>query len=362
MRRGTAELRIGWPIKAVWSLAPASLALVSLAVVSLAVAAAHAADGRSAAGLAKSLAIEESRTGPSSPHLLPLLDRLAGAQIDDGALADAAASRRRALRIALRSYGGQSPNAALAMVSLAAVELLRHRYNQAEPLLIAELPALSAKFGDGGAALAGPLAGLARIALARGDLPGAKAWAARALAIAQRSRAAMSGEPWRVLAAIDAAEDRFDDGERMLRAALARDGARDPAGLETARDLAQLAGVLLRAKRFDEALPAIEQAAAIDQAHLSETHPLVADDFTDLGLIYAGLGRDDAAAAALGYALALLDHASGQQTPRVAYVELALAPVLRRLGAEDDAKAAFGDAKRILESAADDEQKRERQL
>jgi tetratricopeptide (TPR) repeat protein len=323
---------------------------------------AAAADGRSATGLSRRLATEESRAGAASPHLLPLLDRLAGAQFDDGALADAASSRRRALRIAMRSYGSQSPNAALAMVALAGVELLRHRYVEAEPLLIAALPALEARFGADSPALAGPLAGLARIALARGDLPAAESWAERASAIAARHPSNSSSEPSRALGAIYAGEDRFDDGEKVLRAALARDQSHGGASLETARSLAQLANLLLRAKRFDEALPVIEQAIAIDQAHLGPTHPLIADDFTDLGLIYAGLGRDDAAGVALYYALDLLDNGAGEETPRVAYVELGLAPVLRRLGQTDDAKAAFDDAKRILDAAAKDEKKRERQI
>jgi tetratricopeptide (TPR) repeat protein len=324
---------------------------------------ANAADARSVAGLTRSLAIEENRSGAASPHLLPLLERLAGAQFDDGALGEAAASRRRALNIALRSYGGNAPNTALAMVALADVELLRHHYTDAEPLLIAAVPALEERFGADSPALARPFAGLARIALARGDLTAAESWANRANAIANRRPATASSEPLRVLGAVYAAEDRFDDGARVMRAAIAHDRqAQGANSLETARSLAQLANLLLRAQRFDEALPLIEQAIAIDQDRLGETHPLIADDFADLGLIYAGLGRDDAAGDALSFAIDLLERGSSEESTRLGYAELEIAPILRRLGETEDADAAFKDAKRILDAAANDERQRERQI
>jgi tetratricopeptide (TPR) repeat protein len=331
----------------------------------LAAVAAHgvrAADTHSTAGLTKSIAIEESRSGAASPHLLPLLERLAGVQVDDGALAEAAASRRRAVKIAVRAYGGGSANAANAMVGLADVELLRQHYAEAEPLLITALPVLERRFGANSPALEPPLAALARIALAHGDLPAAEAWASKANAGGAGRGGAASSEALRVLGAVYAAENRFDEGERVLRAAIARDRkSHGAASAELARSLAQLANLLLRAQRFDEALPVIEQAIAIDQEKLRETHPLIADDFADLGLIYAGLGRDDAAGDALYYAIDLLQRGSSEESPRLGYLEIEIAPILRRLGQKDDADAAFKDGKRIIDSAAEDERDRERQ-
>ena len=43
--------------------------------------------------------------------------------------------------------------------------------------------------------------------------------------------------------------------------------------------------------RRSEALPLIQQAAAIDQARLGAGHPFIADDLFDLGLVYDGLKR-----------------------------------------------------------------------
>lgn len=351
-----------------WGVSHLPLRWGVLAVGLLAVAApcgADAADARSTAGLRKSIAIEESRSGAASPHLLPLLERLAGVQVDDGALAEAAASRKRALKIAVRAYGGDSPNAANAMVGLADVEFLRQHYAEAEPLLITALPVLERRFGAGSAALEPPLAALARIALAHGDLQAAKTWANRATAgAAARRTVPVSSEALRVLGAVYAAENRFDEGERVLRAAIDRDRkARGGVNsLELARSLAQFANLLLRAQRYEEALPVIQQAIAIDQEKLRDTHPLIADEFADLGLIYAGLGRDEAASNALYYAIDVLERASSEESPRLGYIEIEIAPILRRLGQKDDADAAFKDGKRILDSAAEEERERERQL
>jgi len=324
---------------------------------------AAAADTRSVAMLSKTLAIEEGRRGAASPNLLPLLDRLAGAQFDSGALAEAAGSRRRALKIVVQTFGLDSTNTANAMVALANVELLRHHYTRAEPLLIAAVPALEARFGAGNTALAGPLAGLARIALARGDLPAAEDWANRANGVLHRHPTMGSAEPLRALGAVYAAKDRFDDGEKVLREAIARDrrgrGANSP---ELARSLAQLANLLLRAQRFDAALPLIEQAIVIDQERLGQNHPLLADDFADLGMIYEGLGRDADASHALYHAIDRLTAGTGEETTRLAYAELELSAVLRRLGEAQDADAAFKDAKQILDDAEKDELQRERQI
>jgi hypothetical protein len=324
---------------------------------------ADAADARSVVVLRKSLAVAESRSGAASPLLLPLLDRLAGAQFDDGALAEAAASRRRVLKIAQRAYGPDSPNAAGAMVALANVEMLRQRYVAAEQLLMTAVPMLEAHRGADNPALAAPLAALARIAVARGDLTAAEDWAGHANIIALRHPQAASNEPLRALGAVYAAEQRFNEGERVLRAAIARDRqAHGSNSLETARSLAQLANLQLRGQRCDQALPLIEEAIAIDQQRLGANHPLIADDFADLGLIYAGLGRDGAASDALYFAIDLLENGSSEESTRLGYAELEIAPILRRLGQKEDAETALKDGKRIVDAAEEDERQRERQI
>jgi tetratricopeptide (TPR) repeat protein len=323
---------------------------------------AFAADGGLVSGLNRALASEESRSGAESPHLLPLLNQLAGAQLDDGALAQAAESRRRALKIALATYGSQSTDAADAMTALAEIDILRHDYLGAEPLLTLAANVLSARLGGGNPALSQPLSGLARLALARGDVGLAETLASRANAMAARDPS-RSTEPLRVLGAVYAAEQRFSAGEAVLRQAVARDRrAHGDAGVETARSLAQLGNLLLRAKRFAQALPPIEQALAIDQANLGPTHPLIADDFCDLGLTYAGLNRGPDATRMLAYAIGLLEQGSGRDSSRLAYADLDLAGVLRKMGYDEAADAAFGEGRRLLDEAGHDEREHEREL
>ena len=321
-----------------------------------------ATDGGSVAGLRRALAVAETRAGKASPQLLPLLDRLAGAQTDDGALADAAKSRRRALKIALASFGGDSSDTANAMIALAQVNLLRHDYFAAEPLLTLATNVLTAKLGADSPALIQPLAGLGRLALDRGDLDSAEQFARRAMALAPHDPT-HSTEPLRVIGAVDAAREHYDEGEAVLSQAISTDRHyHGDNSEETARSLAQLANLLLRAKRFNEALRPIEQAIAIDQARLGPTHPLITDDFCDLGLIYSGLNRDQDAAEMLSYAIGLLDQGNAGGTARMAYAELDLAGVLHTMGYDKAANAVFNDGKHILNAAGKADRDHEREL
>jgi tetratricopeptide (TPR) repeat protein len=318
-----------------------------------------AAEAGSAAALDRALAAEEIRSGSASPQLLPLLDRLAGAQFEDGALAEATASRSRALKIALAAYGRDSPDAARAMTALAEVDILRLHYFDAEPLLTAAVSVLTTQLGHDNPALSAPLADLARTALARGEFARAERLASRAEALSAHDPNP-SSQPLRVLGATYAAEDRFDEGEAVLRRALARDRREHgEASEQAARSVAQLANLMMRAGRFAEALPLLEEATAIDQARLGAAHPLIADDFCDIGLLYAGLRRDVDASAILAYAIGLIEQGGGKDSARLAYAELDLAGVLRTMGYNDAANTVFGDAKRILDKADEEERSRE---
>ena len=133
-------------------------------------------------------------------------------------------------------------------------------------------------------------------------------------------------------------------------------------GVDTARSLSQLANLYLRQGRAGDALPLLEEAAAIDQGRLGPTHPVIADDLHDLGLAYAALHREGAARAAFTAAIDVLERGAGKETPRVAYAELELSRLYRQQGNEAAADAAFKDARRILNKAEAEEHKREREV
>ena len=294
---------------------------------------------------------------------MPAIEDLAQAQLRDGALDKAAALRRRALDIAVAAYGCDSERAAEAMMALARTDIDRRRYLDAEPLLILAERVLATGGAADLPAIAEILADRARIALARGDIKPAEAWANRALAIARRNPHSLSAEPLRTLGAVLTAEERFAEAEPLIEEALAQDRKQHNAeGEDTARSLSQLGNLYLREGKAGDALPLFEKAASIDQDRLGPTHPFIADDLHDLGLAYEALHRDDEARRAFIAAIDVLEHGAGRETPRVAYAELELSRLYRQAGEDAASDAAFKDARRILNKAEADEHKRERNV
>lgn len=310
--------------------------------------------------LTQTLAAEEAKNGLTSPYLLPVIGRLALARFRDGALAEATALRRRGLAIAITAFGCDSPRAAAAMAALAQLDLDGDRYLDAEPLLIIAGRVLAGPTGSDDPALAEVLAGRARIALARGETTPAEAFARRAVAIAQRNPQIGSTAPSRALGAVLIAEQHYGEAEGVVGEALAQDRREHGSdAVDTARSLALFAHLRLRQGRPRDALPLIEEAAAIDQDKLAAAHPFIADDFFDLGMVYDALKRQAAAQRAFVTAWDVLERGAGRETPRVAYVELELARLLRRAGEDRAAEAVFGDARRLLHKAEAEERRRE---
>ncbi len=341
----------------------AGLIGVYLIVVAAAAPARGQADEGAIARLTRALAAGEADDGKTSPYLLPVIEELAQAQLRGGALGAAAALRRRALDIAVAAFGCDSPSAAQAMAALALTDIERRRYLDAEPLLVVAERVLRARVDADHPAMATIFAGLARIALARGDKKSAEAWARRAVAIARANPHGRSAEALRTLGAVFTAEERFAEAERVLGEALAQDRRQHGAdGVDTARSLAQLANLDLRQGKAGDALPLIEEAALIDQRRLGPTHPVIADDFHDLGLVYDALHRGGEARKALIAAIDLLERGAGRETPRVAYAELELSRLYRQAGKNAAADAAFRDARRILNKAEAEERRREREV
>ncbi|HEX2150777.1 MAG TPA: tetratricopeptide repeat protein [Stellaceae bacterium] len=294
-----------------------------------------------------------------SPALLPSLEATAQDQRRAGDLAQVTALRRQALRIALAAFGHGSPATAQAVAALARAHMDCRRWLDAEPLLIIAARMLPETEQDGrGAAI---FAGLARVALARGDADAALAWAGRAVESARRNPRHASAEPLRVFGAALTALERFEEARPALDEALALDRRRHGSdAVETARSLSQLGNLYLRWDRPEDALPHLQHAAAIDQTRLGPAHPFIADDLHDLGLAYDALDRPERARRMFLAALAVLERGAGRDTPRVAYAELALSRVERLLGDSAAAEAARRDARRILNGAEAEERRRER--
>jgi tetratricopeptide (TPR) repeat protein len=164
------------------------------------------------------------------------------------------------------------------------------------------------------------------------------------------------------MAAVRAAQERFADSESLLRQALARAGENPGDKAATARILAQLGTLYLRQKRYTDALPPLEQAAALDQQALAPGHPFIADDYYDLGLVFDGLKRPAESHAALRFAVRLLEKGPEKESLRLAYAERELARVLRAAGETGEAGAAEQESKRLIDRIEDGERDRERQV
>jgi tetratricopeptide (TPR) repeat protein len=295
------------------------------------------------------------------PALLFPLETSARKAWRDGDLVRATALRRRALRIARASFSPEAPETVQAVTALAQAHIDRRRWLDAEPLLI--LAAAMPGKADGNGNKAAIYAGLARIALARGDAGAALAWASRAVESARRTPRHISAEPLRAFGAALAGLRRFEEARQVLDEALASDRSRyGPEAAETARSLAQLGNLYLRWNRPGEALPLLQETAAIDQARLGPDHPFIADDLHDLGLAYEALNRPDQARRMFVAALAVLERSAERATPRAAYTSIALARVHRKLGDDPAAENAERAARRILNEAEAEERRRERRV
>jgi tetratricopeptide (TPR) repeat protein len=342
------------------SMIPRLAACCAVVWAALAATPGHA-DEAVVARLERELAAKEAVDGNASPYLLPVIEQLAQVHLLGGGFGAALALRRRALSIAIRSVGCDSTMAAEAMVSLAMLDIDRRAYLDAEPLLIIAKRTLSARADPDRPAMATIYAGLARIALARGDPKPAEAWARQAVAIARANPHGRSAEPLRALGAVLAGENLNSEAETVLSEALTQDRRQHGAdGLDTARSLSQLANLYLRRGRAAEALPLLQEAAAIDQARLGPNHPFIADDLHDLGLVYEALERKSAARRAFVAAVALLQQSAGRHTARVAYLEIELSRLYRQAGDDEAAETALRNARRILNKAEAEERRRER--
>jgi hypothetical protein len=127
------------------------------------------AEEATAAGLTRALAAVEAKEGKASPYLLPVIEQLAQFRLREGELGESSALRRRALDIAIKSFGSGSASAAEAMTALAMVAIDRRRYLDAEPLLIVAGNWLAGRVAPDQPVMVTILAGRARIALARGE-------------------------------------------------------------------------------------------------------------------------------------------------------------------------------------------------
>lgn len=337
-----------------------SLARYACVIIATAALLSGNADGNAATRLGKTSPAAQATEDADSPALLPFLEAKAEDRRRAGNLAELAALRWRMLRIALTAFGDNSPVTARAVIALAQAHIDRRRWLDAEPLLIIAARMLPEAQQESLEATI--FAGLARVALARGDAEAALGLARRAVECGERNpQREILAEPLRAFGAALAVLERFEEARQALEKALAIDRRRHgPEAARTARSLSQLGNLYLRWSRPEDALPLLQEAAANDQLRLGPSHPFIADDLHDLGLAYEALDRPERARRLFLAGLAVLERGAARDTPRAAYIERALSRIERRLGRSAAAEAAGREARRILKEAEAEERRRER--
>jgi tetratricopeptide (TPR) repeat protein len=318
-------------------------AAVTLVLAALASGGARAAEN-AVEQLQAAIAADAARHGATSPRLLPRYEALAQLAFRNGRLDAATAARRSQLTLSIAAYGLASLRTAEAMVALAEAELNQLRYLDAEALLLA-----AGKAAPNAPTQAAILAGLSRVAAARGEPDAAVRDAEHAVALQPRSAAAL-----RALGAAYGANHRFDDAERVLKQAVAADG--------DARSLSQLGNLYLHAHRFEDALAPLEEAAYLDRTRLDPNHPFVADDLHDLAIAEDGLKRPGLAAQMLEQALEILRRSGDKTSTRIAYCDLELARIEREAGDTDQADIHHQEGQHLLNTAEDAERDREKKI
>lgn len=165
-----------------------------------------------------------------------------------------------------------------------------------------------------------------------GDRPGAAAYYRRALA-KQEIATGRDSEPVAVCLNALAPMVEVKDGITLLERSLAIDrrvlGARHP---QTATTEANLAGLLVNARRNDEAVRAASDALSIFQETLGPDHPRCAVTAGILAFALESTGQIAQAEKMYRLAVSIDEHAYGAQDPRTTADRHALAEFLRATG------------------------------
>lgn len=115
--------------------------------------------------------------------------------------------------------------------------------------------------------------------------------------------------------------------------------------------LANLAELLWRQNRLDEAEVLVTRALAIETQELGPDHPNVATTLNTLAGIQADRGQDEQALASYQRALEIRRHALGPTHPSLGTVHSNMAVTYRDLARYDEAVTHFTEAVRILDAA-----------
>ncbi len=304
--------------------------------------------------LERALELARAELGPGHVRVAEALLALADVEHSAGALDEAERRYHEAIPL-LKAARGQDHRLTLRAESYLAQLLFdRGLLDAAEALHRQTLVRQQEALGADDPETLRTLHTLARILLERGDLAGAEPLFETVIEKRKRRFGELHSSVSEALVNLATLRDRQGDAagaEALYRRALAIDRRLLPGHPELAADLNNLAALLLRQNRLDEALALADEALAIAEAVYGVGEPPTAPFLHTLAKALRLAGELARAEPLARRALALAERALGPDHENVAIARVSLAHLEAGLGQNEHAEASFRAALEVLERA-----------
>lgn len=298
----------------------------------------------------RALAIDERALGLDHPTVAGSLNNLGIVHLTMGSYAKARTLLERALAIAQHSLGPHHTKVAASMSNLARVHIATGAHIEARTLLEHSLAIDERALGPLHPAIAMDLKDLAAVHKFTGDFSEARTLYRRALDIEEKALGAAHPDlasTLNDLAIVEKATGALEDARKLFERALSiKEKALGPAHPDVAAVLYNLAGLYHVTGEFARALKTHESALAIWEPTLGPVHPKVALSLGTIATMHLGEQRPQDALPLLERALTIFDaHEGVQKAEWRAHFDLARALV----GTNGDPLLALLEAKNALD-------------
>lgn len=282
----------------------------------------------------------------------------AGQAYERGDYAEASRLARLAHASATATLGPDTSEAGAALGLHAAAELALGHFPEATAAFEASLATLQRTPDADPADLAAAMGNLGELHRQQGQLDRALPWLEESYRTSARAHGPAHADTAEALAALALVRHELDalpEAEQAYREALALMADAGVPALQRARVEANLADLLIRTDRFDEAARTLDQVLAAEQAALGPDHPDLAYTLNTQGTLADAQGRHEDALALYRRALAIRRAALPPEHPAIATVLANMAGSYADLGATADARDSYAQALRILRGAHGDD-------
>ena len=301
--------------------------------------------------LGQALEWREANSGPSSPGVAQVLERLSLMFQKTGRYDEALALARHAVAIREDTAGPDSREAGFAYSVLASALMWRGAYAESYPLHQRALGVFSAVGAPTELHLVFALNSYAILLYAAGYYDQAIGAAQQALALVGDGHPE-AGESLNAIAASEAAAGRYADAERHYgEAARIREAGLGHRHPDLATTLNNMAVLFQQLGRYGESETLMLRALEIREARLGDGHPFVGTTLNNLVALLKAQGRFDEAVPLARRGLAIAETALGAEHPEVAVPLVNLGGMLVSLGEYGGAEQLLRQGLRIRQRA-----------